>query len=635
MAGRVPQRFIDDLLDRVDIVDVISARLDLRKTGKNHSARCPFHDEKTPSFSVNPEKQFFYCFGCGAGGNAIGFVMDYDRVDFPRAIETLANLVGMEVPSENLRDKQRDSQRKGLYDVLDQASRFYRDQLRQHPNAGEAVNYLRQRGLSGEIARDFGIGYAPPGWDNLLSCAQSDELQIDQMTAAGLLVVKEEEHKIYDRFRHRIMFPIRDSRGRTIAFGGRVLGDDKPKYLNSPETPVFHKGRELYGLYEANRAGKNLSNLLVVEGYMDVVALAQHGISNAVATLGTATSVEHLEKLFRYTSEVVFCFDGDEAGRKAGQRAMETCLPTLTDGRSCKFLFLTEGEDPDTLIRKLGAEGFNKLLADAMPLSTFLFNTLQESLDLGLPDNRAKLSQRAAPLINRIPHGVFQRLMLDQLAEKTGLASDTLRELVMDESTPPPWDSPPPGNYEYDERQTRRTLPTHHPGKKVKLSPVHWLIALLAHNPRLTATIDEDQCTQLRTLELPGMDTLLPLIKVLREHPEYTLNHLLGYWRGIHGAEQGEQLARMASTDLATAPGNTADSARTQVEDILSGLLRSAERELPVEQQIARLAGKPQLDDEDRKIALTIWQNLTAENARQELIVAVKQLLTNYSPTKK
>lgn len=634
MAGRVPQRFIDDLLDRVDIVDVIGARLDLRKTGKNHSARCPFHDEKTPSFSVNPEKQFFYCFGCGAGGNAIGFVMDYDRVDFPSAIATLANLVGMEVPSENLRDEQRDSQRKGLYDALDEARRFYRDQLRQHPNAGEAVNYLRQRGLSGEIARDFAIGYAPPGWNNLLSCAQGDEKHIEQMTAAGLLVVKEEDHKIYDRFRHRIIFPIRDTRGRTIAFGGRVLGDDKPKYLNSPETPVFHKGRELYGLYEANRAGKNLNNLLVVEGYMDVVALAQHGISNAVATLGTATSVEHMEKLFRYTSEVIFCFDGDAAGRKAGQRAMETCLPTLTDGRSCKFLFLTEGEDPDTLVRKLGAEAFNKLLTEAMPLSTFLFNTLQEGLDLSLPDTRAKLSQRAAPLIKRIPHGVFQQLMLDQLAEKTGLAGDTLRELVM-ESTPPPWDSPPPENYEHDQRPIRRTAATRHSAKKVKLSPAHWLIALLAHNPQLAATITEDQCAQLRTLELPGMDILLPLIKVLWEHPNYTLNHLLGYWRGIHGAEQGELLARMASTDLATAPGNTADSARTQAQDILTGLLRNAERELPVEQQIARLADKPRLDDEDRKIALTLWRNLSAENTNQELIIAVKQLLTNSSPTEK
>lgn len=640
MTGRIPQRFIDDLLDRVDIVDVIGARLDLRKTGKNHSARCPFHDEKTPSFSVSPDKQFYYCFGCGAGGNALGFVMDYDRIDFPRAVETLANLVGMEVPTEGPQNDQQANRRRELYAVLEKADQFYRSQLKQRPSADEATNYLRQRGLSGEIARDFGIGFAPPGWDNLLALADNDDKQIEQFTTAGLLVVKDDGGKIYDRFRHRIMFPIRDSRGRTVGFGGRVLGDDKPKYLNSPETPVFHKGRELYGLYEANQAGKNIDNLLVVEGYMDVVALAQYGITNAVATLGTATSVDHLQKIFRYTSEVVFCFDGDSAGRKAAQRAMETALSVMDDGRSAKFLFLPEGEDPDTLVRDIGTQAFTKLLTEAVPLSTFLFDTLEAGLDLGIPDDQAKLSQLAAPLINRLPEGVFHQLMIKLLAEKTGLAGATLAKLItVENSDPPPWESPPPetyiDHYQHDEPPDQRpTLPPQIE-KKVKLSPAHWLIALLAHDPRLAATIEDDHTAQLETLDAPGIEILLPLIRLLKEHPDYTLNHLLGYWRGIHGQEQGEHLARIVSSDLISAPGHTPDSNSAQARDIITGLLRHADRQLPVKEQAERLLNKHLLNDEDHKIAVQLWHQLTAENADANLILAVKQLLTKKIPAEK
>jgi DNA primase len=674
MSGRIPQRFIDDLLDRIDIVDVVGARLDLRKSGKNHSARCPFHDEKTPSFSVSPDKQFYYCFGCGAGGNALGFVMDYDRIDFPRAVETLASLVGMEVPTEGSRDEERTNKRKKLYAALEIADRFYRSQLREE-SAGEAIEYLRRRGLSGEVARDFGIGFAPPGWDKLLALAHDDDDQIEQFADAGLLVVREEEGKIYDRFRHRIMFPIRDNRGRTIAFGGRVLGDDKPKYLNSPETPVFNKGRELYGLYEASRAAKNMDKLLVVEGYMDVVALAQFGITNAVATLGTATSVEHLEKIYRYSSEVVFCFDGDNAGRKAAQRAMETSLPTLKDGRSARFLFLPEGEDPDTLVREIGTDAFNKLLTEASPISAFLFETLSTGLDLELPDDRAKLSQMAAPLINRLPKGVFHQLMIDQLAEKTGLASATLEKLIIEEnSDPPPWSTAPPGAYElphqeaYDESYQEHGQGSYHDSRpsdkrppnqssrnqsspnqrppnqrpilsaqtsnKVRLSPAHWLIALLAHNPALAATIDNEHLAQLNDLDLPGMEILLPLINLLKEHPDYSLNHLLGYWRGIHGQEQGDRLGKIVNSDLITAPGHTDESNRTQVSDIVLNLLRSAETSQPVEQQIERLASKVPLNNEDRKTAVALWHKLSEENAAPELILATKQLL-NHAPMAK
>ncbi len=328
MAGLIPQSFIDDLINRLDIVDVVSSRVQLKKTGKNYSACCPFHKEKTPSFTVSPDKQFYYCFGCGAGGNALGFVMDHDNLDFPQAVEELARAAGMEVPREQGRRDQKPRQPTDspLYPLLDAASEFYRQALRSHPTRKAAVEYLKGRGLSGEVARDFGLGFAPPGWDNLLKHLGADTLQQKVMIDAGLLIENAETGKRYDRFRDRVMFPIRDSRGRIIAFGGRVLGDDKPKYLNSPETPVFHKGQELYGLYEARKHNRNLDEIIVVEGYMDVIALAQQGLRNAVATLGTATSEEHLKRLFRVVPSVLFCFDGDQAGRKAAWRALESAL---------------------------------------------------------------------------------------------------------------------------------------------------------------------------------------------------------------------------------------------------------------------------------------------------------------------
>jgi DNA primase len=639
MTGRIPQRFIDDLLDRLDIVDVVGARLELRKSGKNHSACCPFHDEKTPSFSVSPDKQFYYCFGCGAGGNAISFVMDYDRIDFPRAVETLAELIGMEVPSESTRDDKRADQRRLLYETLTKADQFYRHQLRQHPAASTAIDYLRGRGLSGETARDFGVGFAPPGWDNLLSTAENDDDQINLLATNGLLVIKEEDSsKIYDRFRHRIMFPIRDSRGRTVAFGGRVLGDDKPKYLNSPETPVFHKGRELYGLYEAARANKHMANVLVVEGYMDVLALAQYGITNAVATLGTATSTDHLHKLFRYTSEVVFCFDGDNAGRKAASHAMETALPLMTDGNSARFLFLPDGEDPDSLVRKIGTEAFEKLLSEATPLSAFLFDTLQDGLNLEIPDGQAKLSQLAAPFINKIPPGVFHQLMMNQLAEKTGLDNSTLASFIVEKTDTPPPEIDVPDGFPYDELpESRPQLGPRQAETKIKLPPAHLLIAILAHHPQLAILVEDKDLDQLATLDVPGTSILIPLIKLLKENPEYNLNHVLGYWRGMHGPEQAEQLGRIVNSDLVIAAGTfeveVEESRKTQVKEILASLLLQADLELPAEQQIEQLTKQQPLSDQQHKIAVALWHKLNEENDRPELITAVKQLLTNkYAP---
>lgn len=669
MAGLIPQRFIDDLLDRVDIVDVIGARLELRKTGKNHSARCPFHDEKTPSFSVNPDKQFYYCFGCGAGGNSIGFVMDYDHVDFPQAVETLSALVGMEVPREARQNDQRDSQRKALYDILDQAKRFYRHQLSQHSSARQAIDYLKQRGLSGTIADKFDIGFAPPGWDNLLLAISEnhhqnsiedntdavDDKTIALLTESGLLVNRQEDNKRYDRFRHRIIFPIRDTRGRTIAFGGRVLGDDKPKYLNSPETPVFHKGRELYGLYEANQSRQSSSNLIVVEGYMDVVALAQHGIENAVATLGTAVSAAHLEKIFRYTSEVVFCFDGDKAGRQAGRRALETALPLMTDGRSAKFLFLDEGEDPDTLVRKIGSEPFRNLISKSTPLSTFLFSLCEDGLDLDLADDCARLSTLAAPLLKQLPVGVFRQLLFDQLAKKTGMSTETLTQLIAPavDETPPPWDDasdhePPHHGTPYedydDSYASNSDYPPNHGGepdtrfrkkppasrpvrapKFVQFKPLHWLIALLVNHPVLVKNLEQLDAVQ--ALDIDDIELLRNLLTLLSSNPTYTINHILGYWRGVHGQEQGEILAGIAATDLVNLPTPPTETYQKQAQDIVNNLLRNTLMTQTIEHRIRYLSAKSQLDDHDRKTAFGLWLELSSGDGDPESINKLKQLL--------
>ena len=428
--AKIPQRFIDDLLDRVDIVEVIDRRVKLRKTGKNFSACCPFHDEKTPSFSVNPDKQFFYCFGCGAGGNALGFLMDYERLEFPQAVESLAQTAGLEVPKEESGpgEASRQDTQRPLFDQLEQATRFYEHSLRKHPDAKRAVKYLKSRGLSGEIAKAFRVGFAPPGWDNLIVAVGNSEEKQQLLMTTGMLV-KNDKGRVYDRFRDRIIFPIVDARGRVIAFGGRVLGDDKPKYLNSPETPVFHKSRELYGLYQARKANRSLERIVVVEGYMDVIALAQHGINYAVATLGTATSEAHLDRLFRHVPEVIFCFDGDEAGRKAAFRGLEAALPVMQDGRQVRFLFLPEGEDPDSLVRAKGQGHLEHLFTQASPLEVFLFDQLEQGIDVTTLHGRARFSKVAAPYLQQLPEGVFKTLMYQALAERTGIDVDSLKRL--------------------------------------------------------------------------------------------------------------------------------------------------------------------------------------------------------------
>ena len=437
MASRIPQSFIDDLLDRTDIVDLVDGHVKLKKTGRNYSACCPFHKEKTPSFSVAPDKQFYYCFGCGAGGNAIGFLMQLENLNFPEAVEELAGKAGLTVPKDdNVTSKAasaasqaKTQARNQAYDLLNRASQYYQSQLRRHPDRQKAVTYLKGRGLNGQIAQRFGVGYAPTGWQNLMQeLAPKPELE-QSLIDSGMVVEKEENKRRYDRFRDRIMFPIKDYKGRIIAFGGRVLGDEKPKYLNSPETVVFHKQKELYGLYEARQHERNLKRIMVVEGYMDVVALAQHNINYAVATLGTSTSSFHLERIFKLVSEVVFCFDGDAAGLKAADRAMHTCLPFMEDGRQARFLLLPDGEDPDSLVRQEGNDKLTARITDATPLSDFLFQRLGKDLDPHNLEHRAKLATDASPLIAIIPKGIMRSMMQARLSKITGLDKDTLAEL--------------------------------------------------------------------------------------------------------------------------------------------------------------------------------------------------------------
>lgn len=569
--ARIPQKFIDDLLDRVDIVEVIDRRVKLKKTGKNFSACCPFHDEKTPSFSVNPGKQFFYCFGCGAGGNALGFLMDYERLEFPEAVESLAQTVGMEVPREESGPGQttpQESNRPTL-DQLEQATRFYEHSLRRHPEAKRAVSYLKGRGLSGEIAQAFRIGFAPPGWDNLLQTTGDNE-QAQARLAEGGMLVTNDKGRTYDRFRDRIMFPILDPRGRVIAFGGRVLGDDKPKYLNSPETPVFQKSRELYGLFQARKAERSLERIVVVEGYMDVIALAQFGIRYAVATLGTATSETHLERLFRHVPEVVFCFDGDEAGRKAAFRALESTLPAMQDGRQARFLFLPDGEDPDTLIRAKGAAHLEHLFDTATPLENFLFERLASGLDLDTLDGRARFSKIAAPYLHQLPEGVFKTLMYQSLAERTGIdvaslqrlqpppverdpahtAGDPPQESHYPEAAgigqrevhdlPDDWesaDAPPPG---YEDPHTGGSDDSLVPSSN---NPVQRLLGLLVLHPELGTAVDGES---LPPSDRRDMQLLRSLLDSLREQPEVSTAALLGFW---HGTEEGQLLADLAGRE--------------------------------------------------------------------------------------
>ena len=426
----IPQTFIQELLARADVVEIVGRYVQLKKGGANYMGLCPFHSEKSPSFSVSPTKQFYHCFGCGKNGNAIGFLMDHAGMNFVEAVKDLAGQYAMQVPEEDAspQDRARAAQQREkqatLTDVLEKAGEAYRKHLKSSPRA---IDYLKGRGLSGEIARQFGLGYAPEGWRSLASVFPSydDPLLVE----SGLVILNEDEDKRYDRFRDRVMFPIRNVKGECIGFGGRVLGEGTPKYLNSPETPVFSKGRELYGLFEARNALREHGFVLVTEGYMDVVALAQLGFPNAVATLGTACTPDHVQKLFRFTDSVVFSFDGDEAGRRAARKALDGALPYATDVRSVKFLFLPAEHDPDSYIREFGREAFARFVQQAVPLSIFLVEASSEGCDLSTAEGRSRMLSAARPMWTLLPEGALKRQLLNEIAERGSVGTHELMDL--------------------------------------------------------------------------------------------------------------------------------------------------------------------------------------------------------------
>lgn len=569
MSGRIPQAFIDQLLDRTDIVDVVSAAVRLKKTGRNYSACCPFHQEKSPSFTVSPEKQFYYCFGCGASGNALGFLMEHERLPFTEAVERLAHRAGLDVPRERSSPEAEQAQRQrlNLYDRLQAVSDWYCEQLGQSP---EAIDYLKRRGVSANTARDYGIGFAPAGWDKQLQHFGSDETAIAQLVDAGLVVTGDDGRQ-RDRFRERIMFPIRDDRGRVLGFGGRVLGTGKPKYLNSPETLLFQKGRELYGLYEARRSGSRLDRLIVVEGYLDVILLAQHGIHQAVATLGTALTFAHLERLFRQVSEVVFCFDGDSAGLKAAHRALETSLPALHDGRLLRFMFLPDGEDPDSLVQKEGPTRFLDRVAGAESLSAFLFRHAAEGLDATSADGRARFAQQALGLIGRTPEGMFRSLLLNELAQRTGLDANRLEQNLAGHAAATPAASPSVS----PQRKNTPAPPPHDPSL-YHTSPglAHKGIVLLLHAPHLAAELPALEPDTLNHLPLPELPLLARLLDTLRAQPDTRIPGLLARWQA-EGLEGSEQLAQLAVQE----PDIQGDEAiRLELQGLLTSLQTQARR---------------------------------------------------------
>jgi DNA primase len=432
MAGRIPQNFIDELLNRIDIVDVIDTYVPLKKAGKNHQACCPFHDEKSPSFTVSQQKQFYHCFGCGVNGTAISFLMEYLHMGFIEAIEDLASRAGMEIPREAMQTAQSNNKTTELYELMELVTQFYSRQLRQHPEANKAIEYLKNRGISGEIAAEYELGFAPPGWDSLIKELGRSVESAKRLASIGA-VIEKEQGGYYDRFRDRITFPIRDQRGRAIGLGGRVLGDEKPKYLNSPETPIFHKGRELYGLYQARKILKEVDCLFIVEGYMDVIALAQFGIKNTVASLGTAATPEHIEKMFRITNKIVFCFDGDNAGKKAAWRGLENSLPLLRDDKQVYFMFLSEGEDPDTFVREKGKEAFLNTTLQ-IPLSEFLFNTISNGIDLNSSEGQASMVKATLPFVSQLVSKApaLTSILLRKLSSLTKIPVEELTEQLQE-----------------------------------------------------------------------------------------------------------------------------------------------------------------------------------------------------------
>jgi len=507
MAGRIPQHFIDDLLARTDIVDIVDALVPLKKKGANYSACCPFHNEKTPSFTVSQDKQFYHCFGCGANGSAIGFLMEFSHLDFVEAIEELASLAGVDVVREGgQQSAEPKKQLTPLYELNALIGDYFQQQLRK-PESSIAVNYLKKRGLSGRVAKTFQIGHVPAGWSHVLDAFGESAEQRTMLKELGL-IVSNENNKTYDRFRERIIFPIRNKKCQTIGFGGRVLGQGEPKYLNSPETPLYHKGREVYGLYEALQTSNKIERLLLVEGYLDVVALHEKGMTNVVAALGTAITKDQLELLFRSAMELVVCMDGDSAGQKAAWRAVVNAMPILRSGRQIKVLLLPEGEDPDSLVRSEGLEKFQDRVLGASPLSSYFFDELSKTHMLTTMEGRASFMEQAKPLVDSIPDGAFSVMMKQQLATLTNMA---LSHVTAGSSVKQPVKKQPL-------RQTKKAP-----------SVIRFIITSLLHEPSLAKKINNEEAWL--QIDIPGMPVLRKLIDTLLTSPSLTTAMLLERFR--------------------------------------------------------------------------------------------------------
>ncbi|SJM89465.1 DNA primase [Crenothrix polyspora] len=508
-GGRIPREFIDDLLTRIDIVDLIDSYVPLKKVGTNHSARCPFHTEKSPSFSVNRAKQFYHCFGCGVSGNAISFVMEFNHLDFVEAIEDLASFAGVDVPRESANNQQPTQAKdtiSNLYLLMEQVTALYVQQLRASADGKIAVDYLKNRGITGDIAGQFMLGYAPNAWNTL-----TERFPVNTLVDAGLLVARD-DGSAYDRFRHRIMFPIRDKRGRVIGFGGRVLDDSLPKYLNSPETTLFHKGKEVYGLYELLQSNPKPQRILIVEGYMDVIALAQAGINYAVATLGTAASQAHLDLLFRFSSELIFCFDGDKAGREAAWRAMEVAFTSMKDGRQLRIMLLPSQHDPDSLVRDEGLIKFTERTHNAQALSAYFFEQLSAKLNLTEMESRAQLVAKAKPYLEKLSDSAFKDMMLSHLKDLSGLTTLDIPEKI----------------------STFNAALDNSPQNKARnagrLSSARTAIALLLQNPQIINLIEEKDIDW-DELEFSGVELLKDIIKTITIYRPSNATVLMEYYR--------------------------------------------------------------------------------------------------------
>jgi DNA primase len=590
--GLIPQTFIDELIARADIVEVIGSRVQLKKAGREFKACCPFHNEKSASFWVSPEKQFYHCFGCGAHGTVLRFLMEHDHMAFPEAVEELAARLGLDVPHEGSNapggPRRVDEP---LYDVMGRVARFYSEALSRDERAQQ---YVARRGLDREIVEKFGIGYAPNSWNEVLRRFGGSDDAVRTLADIGLIIERDrgqirDGDRHYDRFRDRIMFPIRDGRGRIIAFGGRILDQGEPKYLNSPETVLFHKGRELYGLYEARRSRTNLKRLLIVEGYMDAVRLHQYGINYAVATLGTATTPEHLKRIFRIVSEVVFAFDGDRAGRAAAWRALQHALPEARQGREIRFLFLPDGHDPDSLVGEEGAEAFERRLDATLPLSEYLIRELSEQSDLSHADGRAHFSENARPLWSKLPDGVYRELMLARIAEVVGIGPQRLQEL---------WSAGHPGSIA---ASAPTPLPKRVPVRHInggRGSLVRQAVLRLVSYPAIAQEVSEQERAALDECEEPGIELLRELIDNLRTQPAQNSAQVIERWAGKPGGDslekllQREQLmadAVAAAGELRAALGKLAQTVVARRLEALQEKSRSTRLEPEELQEFQRL----------------------------------------------